>query len=554
MSMVHKGGNAVSFRGDHHPVKVSTHRKSRNLFNQSHFNTEVNGITFSTDEDGTITVNGKPNSTGAFYYYRDLPAGTYTISVRFLNPLGSESNKHIGVRVRNKDNKQYVQLVDTGIDYASAQVENEAYQQLKIGIGISYDNYKLQIQFEEGPEATSFEPYGLIEEPIFEPIDQAQDGKTPTFENTYNDVAEVTVFGESTQETLSGRNLLQTGITPSKTTNGVTFARNDDGSVTVNGTATDTAYFNLDFNGDIDSAVNYWTGYIDREITVSGGNYGVEFTCGLFTEDIHIENICTSSSGNAITSTVPNYAYMMRCYLVVRSGTTVDNVTIYPQIELGSTATEYEPYCGGIPSPNPDYPQPIESIKSVELSSRNADGSKSAARTIDLQGHELRSLPDGTRDELLVHRDGTVELVQRVGVYDVDPDTGVIATNIDGVIKYFQQASPGTLVSGDTIIRAGNQLCTHFVEDNPYTIKSTCAWMFSQDVSNYTIFRALIPGFSTVEQYRAFFGHNDVRVIYKSRNPQTIQLPSIDPLPTYYPYTFVDGNGADISAHVKVFQ
>lgn len=325
MGMVHKGGNAVPFHGDHHPVKVSTHRKSRNLFNQSHFNTEVNGITFSTDEDGTITVNGKPRSTGTFYYYSDYPAGTYTISVRFLKPLGSESNKHIGVRVRNKKNKQYVQLVDTGIDYASAQVENEAHQQLKIGIlvskDITYDNYKLQIQFEEGSEATSFEPYGLIEQPIFEPIDQAQDGKTLTFENTYNDVAEVTVFGESTQ----------------------------DGE------------------------------------------------------------------------------------------------------------------------PTPEAPVPIESIKSVELVSSNADGSKSATRTIDLQGHELRSLPDGTHDELLVHRDGTVELVQRCDASMFEPS---------------------------------------------YPVSSE----------------------------------------WKLATPKTIQLPSIDPLPTYHPYTFVDGNGADISARVRVFE
>lgn len=32
------------------------------------------------------------------------------------------------------------------------------------------------------------------------------------------------------------------------------------------------------------------------------------------------------------------------------------------QIELGDTATEYEPYTGGIPSPNPDYPQEIVSV------------------------------------------------------------------------------------------------------------------------------------------------------------------------------------------------
>ena len=39
--------------------------------------------------------------------------------------------------------------------------------------------------------------------------------------------------------------------------------------------------------------------------------------------------------------------------------------------------------------------------------------------TIDLDGHELRSLPDGTRDELTVDAEGHVTLVQRVGSVDL---------------------------------------------------------------------------------------------------------------------------------------
>ncbi len=35
---------------------------------------------------------------------------------------------------------------------------------------------------------------------------------------------------------------------------------------------------------------------------------------------------------------------------------------ISPMIEKGSTATAYEPYVGGIPSPNPEYPQEIKSV------------------------------------------------------------------------------------------------------------------------------------------------------------------------------------------------
>lgn len=43
-------------------------------------------------------------------------------------------------------------------------------------------------------------------------------------------------------------------------------------------------------------------------------------------------------------------------YLEFFNGTNCENI----QIELGSTATAYEPYCGGIPAPNPYYPMPVK--------------------------------------------------------------------------------------------------------------------------------------------------------------------------------------------------
>lgn len=46
------------------------------------------------------------------------------------------------------------------------------------------------------------------------------------------------------------------------------------------------------------------------------------------------------------------------------------------QLELGSTATDYEPYVGGIPSPNPEYPQEIKSVVKpvVEVCGKNLVG------------------------------------------------------------------------------------------------------------------------------------------------------------------------------------
>jgi hypothetical protein len=44
------------------------------------------------------------------------------------------------------------------------------------------------------------------------------------------------------------------------------------------------------------------------------------------------------------------------------------------QFEKGATATSYEPYVGGIPSPNPDYPQPVQTVtgtQTVEIFGKN---------------------------------------------------------------------------------------------------------------------------------------------------------------------------------------
>ena len=49
-------------------------------------------------------------------------------------------------------------------------------------------------------------------------------------------------------------------------------------------------------------------------------------------------------------------------YLVIYVSSSSEQATPKMQIEEGSTATNYEPYVGGVPSPNPDYPQDIHIV------------------------------------------------------------------------------------------------------------------------------------------------------------------------------------------------
>ena len=53
------------------------------------------------------------------------------------------------------------------------------------------------------------------------------------------------------------------------------------------------------------------------------------------------------------------------------AGKTFDNETYYIQLEKSSSATSWEKYVGGVPSPNPDYPQYINVVTGTQTVSVN---------------------------------------------------------------------------------------------------------------------------------------------------------------------------------------
>lgn len=109
-----------------------------------------------------------------------------------------------------------------------------------------------------------------------------------------------------------------------------------------------------------------------------------------------------TGSGGTYVYTAPASA----AYIVVRFGTTTATVGQTYSVQLaiyhGSTPLPYVPYGhAGL------------------WARRTSDASTYTVTPIDLDGHELRSLPDGTRDELTVDERGHAVLVQRVGVAEI---------------------------------------------------------------------------------------------------------------------------------------
>lgn len=194
------------------------------------------------------------------------------------------------------------------------------------------------------------EPQPTIEEQILELqnalISQKISGGGITITDSLSfPVEEFVMSGKTEQVTTKGLNLIPFPYTDKDMIkNGVTFKVQPDGGVRIYGTAAETATFFL-------SAIDYGNNNIfnngtDNGKILSGGKDGVV-----------IEYNGTNK----------------KTYLTISKDKTV-NTVIYPQLQNGSTATPYEPYTGGKPSPSPDYPQKIETTPQGIITVNFTDG------------------------------------------------------------------------------------------------------------------------------------------------------------------------------------
>lgn len=166
----------------------------------------------------------------------------------------------------------------------------------------------------------------------------------------FDDVlTEFNIYGRSSQITTTGKNLLKYPyVEANKTTFGVTFMDNKDGSINISGTSTGTSYYNLYSNID------------GKRLTLASGTYKLVVK-GRSKCNVSVNN-GVDSAKNEGTFTITDGHNDVWCYIEVPKGLALDE-TICPMIQLASITDEsYEPYTGGIPSPSPDYPQEIKSV------------------------------------------------------------------------------------------------------------------------------------------------------------------------------------------------
>ena len=239
-------------------------------------------------------------------------------------------------------------------------------------------------------------------------------GETHLADSDNGKIQDMVVYGKSSQNKTTGKNLLKIKDA-TQTTRGVTIT-SKDGIITVNGTATETGWAYLNIDKQIFADGTYIASYESNDnnnkprllLANAAGNKVIE------------QNEATALSNAEIAKV---------CFVIAK-GNTYNMTGAKVQLELGSKATSYEPYTGGIPSPNPYYPQEIKSVVNPTVKITNEDGLK--VQSVTLNNITLNAIPvssggnvtiDGQQyiaDYIDVERGKLYRKVKRLNLKDVD--------------------------------------------------------------------------------------------------------------------------------------
>lgn len=175
---------------------------------------------------------------------------------------------------------------------------------------------------------------------------ETEQSSTINVQDCSNLSAKIDVFGVSSQETRSGKNLLDISLLAKELTNGISYTYEND-KIHVEGTATAIALSNV---ANVTDKLEIGKKYILSLNKSNGDNViataSIQYNDG--TPQSWVSSFMFAENMQAVN-----------IYLQVSSGATV-NVDVTAQLEEGDVATEYEKYGA---SPSPEFPSEIENIE-----------------------------------------------------------------------------------------------------------------------------------------------------------------------------------------------
>lgn len=289
----------------------------------------------------------------------------------------------------------------------------------------------------------------------YEPFTGGKPSPRPDFPQPITSVGKAEVV-------VAGKNLLDTTAKNALpyTTNGITYSDAGNGMVHAKGTATEMAFLNLKRFPMLKGGCTYVLSQTNKSV-----NFGIE-----------------GFSSPGVPTRVDKDTSYGAAYFYVLKGIQVDAI-VGVQLEVGSAATPYAPHVPRV------------------------------STAIDLQGHELRSLPNGVRDEVVVDREGNASLVQRVGFTEVEPSSVLsVWAHANGTQRSTIKLAPPIGGSGQRIVSS------HY---RGASSASETGYIYPLSDGNAAIIDNRFTDYATAQR---IIGEERPTIAYQLAEPQTIPL------------------------------
>lgn len=278
--------------------------KSKNLipFPFADGSKTTNGITFTDNGDGSLTINGTAAVDLSYVIInKTIEKGTYTLSIVNGITIGGVVLYLYASGLSNID------LIGNNNKEKTFTIDND-YEELAIYIsaGSTFSNFVLKPMLNSGDTALPYEPY---------------------FEGLRSTAV--------TEVKSVGGNLIPFPYTEStKTQNGVTFTVNDDGTIKVNGTASADGSFSFYNSSEL---------RVNGTYTLSGITGGDSTGNSLYYYQLYVDRTSKIFNPNG-SRTEQLSGTVTRIVLFYKMGTTFNNLTLKPMLNKGTTALPYTPY------------------------------------------------------------------------------------------------------------------------------------------------------------------------------------------------------------------
>lgn len=330
-----------------------------------------------------------------------------------------------------------------------------------------------------------------------------------TWDGTYGDFVSIAAQGRGKQQTYSGKNLLMTNR-ETFTLNGVTVERLADGRYRISGTPTEPSSLHLG-NG--------------ISLSLAAGTYTLSQTPAAASLNISALLLPGWRGG---TFSLDEATTFTNIYIDVPSAAVGQELDfVYgPQLERGDTATAYEPYVGGQPSPSPNYPQPLVAAEGA-LTASGRTGTTPTTVTLPV----LRAIP-GTDicDTLEYVGGGQWKVTRRVGVIQ-----------LTGTENW--QSGGGSYSAEQSIVATGT-----------WGICDTYAWIFSREGSGMYVAGSVVAigaaaaaAYGSLDEWKRYlaerYDKDDPLTLWVRLATPTTETVTMGTLPSYPVHTELDISG-----------